>query len=300
MTQATTPLATSAPKNAPSRGTRLHTIIACVLLVMLGLFWWVGAKVFRLALIKQPVRWTDVAKVDEGFRLTSLPERLGNFEMVREDGVFRNETGQVVLDGKPDGDNVYDAFTLESLGIGSAFDKTRYASRCSNWYVSRVYRDTREPEGSSYRYWQMDITYYTGALEQVPHVPERCLLAAGATLTGDHDVVMQAGASLPNGWGKPFTVRRTGYEQVASSGQTRAGAQYFMFSLNGEPESSWVTVRRTLGFPWVTHSYFAKIQFAPWGVISDVADADRHAQQFLVDAMPGVLGQLPMAQDLKR
>jgi hypothetical protein len=75
--------------------------------------------------------------------------------------------------------------------------------------------------------------------------------------------------------------------------------QYYVFSLNGEPEGSWKMVRLRLGDPRMRHCYFAKVQVAPVGEITDFNQADEAVKDFLGTFMPAVAAMFPTPQDVK-
>jgi hypothetical protein len=51
-------------------------------------------------------------------------------------------------------------------------------------YLTRFYVERKVPEGKRPQVIQFHAAYYTGAIDTVPHVPERCFIGAGMTLTG--------------------------------------------------------------------------------------------------------------------
>lgn len=100
------------------------------------------------------------------------------------------------------------------------------------------------------------------------------------------------GASTP--WDHA-AFNRVGYEMTDRVGlDVRRYVQYYAFSLNGRPENSWEKVRLELTKPWVRHCYFAKIQLAPTGSVSDFAEADRAVSEFLDMFMPAVAAMWSM------
>jgi hypothetical protein len=263
--------------------------------------WWLGAEsVFHVSLVKLAVPWPQGVTVDPDFRLDSLPVQLGPYRMIEEDGYFEDRDGQKVKDGKPDGERYYRESDLESLGIGTGFDKMRYDQRSSNWYVSRIYRSTDPADANTpYWAWILDVTFYTGGLDTVPHIPERCLGAGGASLGSTESLIFPAIPGAEGDWAEPLTVRRISFEQAGPRGIWR-NSQYYIFSLNGTPQSDWMKVRLTLGLPWVKYATFAKIQFSPWGPVDDPRQADEKAKKFAAAVMPAVLKQLPMPSDIQR
>ncbi|MCJ7545168.1 MAG: hypothetical protein MUP47_11530 [Phycisphaerae bacterium] len=244
---------------------------------------------------KEAVPWPNAVLVDTQCRVISFPDRLGPYELVG-DGVFDKAP-----DGRPDGDVVLTGDVLESLKINTALDQMRVGERRSNWYLTRIYRDTRlESSYSPFRQWRLEVHYYTGGLDKVPHVPDRCLVAGGATLlpswSGELKVAVPAGTAP---WDH-LTINRVGYEMTDRIGlSVRRYAQYYVFSLNGEPEGSWMMVRLKLGDPRTRYCYFAKVQVAPLGEITDVDEADKAVHDFLAVFMPAVAALLPMPADVR-
>ncbi len=267
--------------------------IAILAVATIGWDWTIGT--LRWATRKEAVPWPAGVTVDGQCRVTSFPKRLGPYELVG-DGVFEDSP-----DGRPDGDVVLTADVLESLKINTALDQRRLGERRSNWYLTRIYRDTRvEASYSPFRYWRLEVHYYTGGLDKVPHVPDRCLVAGGATLVpsayGQTAVVIPGG---PRPWDR-LTFNRVGYEVSHRMGlQISRYAQYYVFSLNGRPEGSWKRVRLELTKPWVRHCYFAKVQVAPTGEITDFDRADEAVEDFLATVMPAVAAMFPTPADIR-
>jgi len=254
-----------------------HFLIAAVILSLSAGGWGMTITLLKWATYKEPVSWPACVRVDpDNRRLLTLPERFGPY-------VLRRDNGEIILED----------MTLELLGIKTAYDDSaRVTSRRSNWYVSRVYHDTRP--SAEPRAWRLSIYYYTGGLDKVPHVPERCMVADGARWLDSRAVAFEAPGAPPP-WDGEVAFRRALF---ARSGQQFV--QYYLFSLNGRPERSWEVVRATLSLsPWMRHCYFAKIQFAPYGQAADLAETDRAAAEFAKHFLAGALRQLPMPEDIR-
>lgn len=278
-----------------------HFLVAAVLLAILAGGWDVLTRWMDLATQKAPVPWPAPVEVDEDFRLTSLPDRIGPYEFVKEDGVLPLGKPKPEPDGEPDGRIVPRPDEMELLDIGTYTDKRNLPRRRSNWYTMRLYRDTRLPERHPLRYWRLEIYYYTGGVDLVPHVPEICAVAGGATHVGT-DVLPIPLADVHQAWGaEPVPLRRATFHRPAALGIPEARfAQYYIFSMNGRPEGGREVVRLKLASPFIRHAYFAKIQFAPQPVYSytDVRAADPAAQEFARRILPTVLKFLPMPGEL--
>jgi hypothetical protein len=270
----------------------VHFLIAAAILAVAAAGWHVAVRQLKLAIYKEPVPWRSGVEVHaKEFRLLDFPEELkdpnGNrrFVVVKED---RNK------DGQPEADIVIRSDELELLKIGTPTDKKRWANRCSNWYFLREY-EAVSPNRAPAK-WLLECYYYTGMLDQVPHVPERCGVAAGGSLAGTDDVTFD----FPEGrgaWGGKVVLRRAVFSVPGRAGRQ---VQYYVFSLNGRPEPSWKVVRLSLIKPWVRYCYFAKVQFAPRHEITDLADADRAANEFFRCFMPKMLELLPTPEDVEK
>ena len=252
-----------------------------------------SARVLNWAMQKESVPWPKNVVVDpETFRLQILPDAIGNGRYVlAEDGEL---TGS--KDGLPDGEREVADDVREALSIGTSWDKKRVGQRCSNWLLVRTYRDNTMPVGHPLRYWGLEIYYYTGALDTVPHVPERCLVAGGGTLVNSGDLRMSVPAA-PSPWDEPLKIRRTVYEMTDQASMvTRQYVQYYVFSLNGRPETSWEMVRLNLAYPWVRYCYLAKVQVYPYGPAENVAEVDKAAEDLIAAFLPTILQAIPMPQ----
>lgn len=276
-----------------------HFIIAAVILAITAIGWSVVIDQLKLVISKRAVRWPDGVTVSEDFRLTSLPNKMGPFVKVTRDGELnKNPTGAPELDGQADGEHILLQDVMDSLGVGTSFDEQRWDTRRSNWYVSRIYRDTRKD--NRFRYWQLMVTYYTGGMDKVPHVGERCLVAGGFTVTDSQRVDFNVPAAR-SPWDVSIPFRRVRYEMSGKPGMsTSQHTEYYTFSMNGWPEQSWMLVRGKLADPRMKYCYFAKIQFRPIGQIDDIAVTDARAQDFLNYMLPAVLMALPMPADIEK
>lgn len=124
-------------------------VTALLVLVLSGAGIKAGIERYNIYLQKKPI----------------YPEPVGDL-----DPVFRNlptTTARWIRDGV---DHLERAENLEVLGTEN--------------YVTRVYMERFPREGKPPRAIQLHAAYYTGSIDTVPHVPERCFVGAGMTLTG--------------------------------------------------------------------------------------------------------------------
>ncbi|MBX3321731.1 MAG: exosortase-associated EpsI family protein [Phycisphaeraceae bacterium] len=103
------------------------------------------------------------------------------------------------------------------VGTDEMLDEDTVKTLGTKNYVSRVYVQKDLPEGKSPQMIELHVAYYTGGIDTVPHVPERCMVAGG-WIQGKgaeiHRLVMDTSSwieddSLPAGFegGPLFTVR---------------------------------------------------------------------------------------------
>jgi len=273
-----------------------HFLAASLILLTTAIGWGAAKAFLKVVFRKESVPWPAAVQVDEDHRLVSLATSFGlddRYRRVEADGVLRKQR-----DGIPDGETIHREDLLDALSIATTFDRTRYGSRRGNWYVARTYRDAQDQGG--YRYWQLDVTYYTGGLDKVPHVGERCIVAGGGTVLGNETTTVEFDTvGAPEGWRPKMPCRRITYVVNGPYGPVKY-VQYYMFSLNGRPETDWKQVRLKLQNPFERYGYFAKIQFGPRHPIRNVAKADQAAQAFILAALPEVLKTLPMPSDIER
>jgi len=268
----------------------VHFLVAAGILLVAAAGWNLVIGVLEWAIYKEPVEWPAGVEVDEEFRLISLPAKLASpdSERVYVYDDTRNDAGQIR------GDLPITEDEMGILKIGTTIDRKRRPQRRSNWMFARMYFGEQAVQGEV---WQLDGYYYTGMLDQVPHVPDRCLVAGGAKLLGTESVTFEI-EGVPEPWRRvPF--RRALYAVYdRGSGLTRKYAQYYTFSMNGRPEPRWWIVRFELTFPWIQYCYFAKIQFGSRLPVGNTEDADRAAEAFAQCFLPEVLQALPVPEDI--
>ncbi|HUS90797.1 MAG TPA: hypothetical protein VM695_03065 [Phycisphaerae bacterium] len=295
--------ATASERTGPSlwsRGNR-HFLLAAAILCVSAAGWTLAVRLLKIATHKEAVPWPAGVEVNDKFRLVSLPDRLGPYVFVQDGELMRDARGNPVLDGVPDGEPEIRDDVMEMLRIGTPADQHNRAERRSNWLVVRGYRDGRVPAWPHrpYQFWDAEAYYYTGGVDVVPHVPEICLHAGGGTLLGSEVIPLEV-PGLPAPWNGRIGLRRALVTLKGREGQTRNVVQYYVFSLNGRPETRREVVRLKLTSPFVRHAYFAKIQFSPRTDVRDPREADEAARDFARYYLPEVLKMMPMPEDVER
>jgi hypothetical protein len=134
------------------------------------------------------------------------------------------------------------------------------------------------------------VTYYTGSVDTVPHVPERCFAADGFWPSKSQVVTMPI---LPReGDAKKTDVRLINFEDQIDSRSSRPRQVSYFFQVNGEYEQDPVFgVRKKLQNLFQRYAYFAKIETVT--DLSDAAAAEVVMSDFLTSAMPEVERVLP-------
>ncbi len=268
-----------------------HFLAACVILIVTASGWGAASRWLNVHTTKERVPWPAGATVGSDFRLTSLARSFGPFKRIEPtDPVMKmfpkemSDPGETVLPEK----------FLEPLGIGTDADIKHLPERRSNWYVARMYWDTRP--GSRYPLWQIQVYYYTGGGDTVPHVPEICLRAGGMKVQAEGPAAIHV-PDLPPPWKTPVPFYRT---RAVDADGAHPRVEYYTFSMNGRWGESRMWVRWELLNPFLRHAYFAKIQFSPVLGPTDFAETDRAAEDFLRHALPEVLKALPSEADIQK
>jgi hypothetical protein len=137
------------------------------------------------------------------------------------------------------------------------------------------------------------VTYYTGLVDTVAHVPDRCYVADGYEPKPGEDKFVKW--EIDNG--NPVEVRLITFEDGSGrSGATRSVA--YFFHVNGNFQSSPNAVRLALQNLFERHGYYAKVEVMT--LIRDQSVSARVMQDFLSTAMPEVRKSLPDWEAVKR
>jgi hypothetical protein len=148
------------------------------------------------------------------------------------------------------------------------------------------------------------VTYYTGKVDTVPHVPDRCMVADGFQPSGDDPDQEWTLGRYPNGLERRIPVRFIDFEDQTSRGSQNRCVAY-TFHANGQYIANHNTVRLKLQDLRVKHAYFAKVEVLnqlpsrpnsgeddPMK-LKDRQQAAAAMQKFLTAALPEVEKLLP-------
>ena len=185
-------------------------------------------------------------------------------------------------------------------------------------YVTRTYEEKNPPEGRAPRSIDLHIAYYTGAIDTVPHIPERCFVGGGMQIGGGTKVVpvplddsqwlpLRDAPGLMEGRAYTRTLARGNYSnrpgqrvllpldprgiqlrvtEFSVPGRPSLYAGYF-FIVNGEHRSSAEGVR-LLAFDLKTdYAYYLKVQFN-----SQRVESAEELAEIAGDLLDDLLGEL--------
>lgn len=175
-------------------------------------------------------------------------------------------------------------------------------------YISWWFRDTRVPEGQPGSVIRLHVPYYTGTIDTVPHVPDRCFVAGGATPTGTDvlnihvasdritrredgqvNAVTMSGnlVTMPS---DRIPITRVKFTTAGNQAQTY-GVTYFFVANNAytaRPEG----VRLMAFNLFDRYAYYSKVEVMPIGV-EDMDEVVRLTEEFLSHVLPEIFLCLP-------
>jgi len=104
----------------------------------------------------------------------------------------------------------------------------------------------------------LNVTYYTGMVDTVTHIPERCMVADGYEPKSPQTVTLAAGA-YDDGSPRQIAAQFSTFEDQTGRGRTNRHVAYF-FHCNGGFEPNPVAVRVKLQNLFERHGYYAKVE----------------------------------------
>lgn len=200
-------------------------------------------------------------------------------------------------------DEVMSAEVLETLGTQN--------------YVSRVYVEKSPPGDRPARALQLHCAYYTGTIDTVPHVPERCFVGGGMSIDGATKIVRipldmgrfpvddTVDATVHGGEIRQGRLQTHAYVRMPreldglkmnvtsfrDAAGRRLNAGYF-FLANGGHVPTANDVRQLAFKLQDSYSYYAKVQV----LSSQVESADELAElaaEFLNEMLPDIVRRTP-------
>lgn len=139
----------------------------------------------------------------------------------------------------------------------------------------------------------LSVTYYTGMVDTVAHVPDRCVTASGFEPKAYDTVNWPMASGLPpeaRENGDDVEVRHILFQDQVGSREVTQNISYF-FHANGQFMSSPLKVRQKLGELWVKKGYYAKIETL--STLEQKEAASERMTDFLTFALPEIYKCLP-------
>lgn len=263
---------------SPRRGLMVSGMIATALLLASAVGLTAANRSLGAQLRKLPI------EPETGLKFHTLPEKVTGWRMVKDD--------------------VLSAEAAAELGTQN--------------YVSRWYEQVDAAGAPTGVALQLHCAYYTGMIDTVPHVPERCMIGGGMETSGETRVVpvpldrsrLTTDPDFTDAAGKPLLMARN--ERVNSrvrlpaavdkleltvtpfrdaAANTKLFAGYF-FIANGGVVASANDVRLLAFNLQADYAYYAKIQFMSASVKTHEQLAEL-AAKFLDEAFPDIMQRVP-------
>ena len=162
--------------------------------------------------------------------------------------------------------------------------------------VSRV-----EGRGHSGDVIHLGLTYYTGLVDTVAHIPDRCYIADGYEPSSYSVPTWNLGPDAAGNY-FPLPVRLISFDDATGNNRVSKVVAY-VFHTNGHYESDPLGVRQTLEDLTERYGYYSKIEMmvlVPSVNDLDVANASASMTDFLGSAKPQIEACLPDWSRLKR
>jgi hypothetical protein len=180
-------------------------------------------------------------------------------------------------------------------------------------YLRRVYVDTRKADGEVLSRWNsaqvktadlreelhrsvvsrdplavvvLHVAYYTGAVDTVPHIPDRCMVAGGFDPVGRREATLDLGE-------RELRCSFVQFEERGQGGAPVTLSVAYLFQVNGDYEYDAITgVRKRLQDLRERYAYFAKIELMTQGR-GDAEASLAAMSDFLSHALPEIEQILP-------
>jgi hypothetical protein len=250
-----------------------------------------AVEMLHLKFVKEPVSLKQ--------ELTTLPEQMGDWMQVSKDEPLDHELQETLGTDKYAFRDYINTKTLQwedlaYVGIARGDGDATPASVLKDAFAGKGSLERKQlvsliqihnPEAVM----NLAVTYYTGKVDTVAHIPERCMVADGyqptdTTDTPRWDMGPDRLGSTAGGDGK-IGVRFINFEDQTSAKRVTRRVAYFFFC-NGQYLSDPVAVRTTLADLRARHGFYSKVE-----LMTIIPDHDRCAavmSGFLQSVMPEV------------
>ena len=143
---------------------------------------------------------------------------------------------------------------IDALDVQENVDPKVKAAKRNEWGTTLRRLQAEHPEAVM----SFNVTYYTGMVDTVAHVPERCMVADGYEPKDPQLVKITAG-QYPDGSPREIQVAFSTFEDQTGHGRVSRNVAY-VFHCNGGYEPSPVGVRGKLQNLFERHGYYAKVE----------------------------------------
>ncbi|TVQ32707.1 MAG: exosortase-associated EpsI family protein [Phycisphaeraceae bacterium] len=184
-------------------------------------------------------------------------------------------------------------------------------------YVSRVYRERNPAPDADRIEFELHCAYYTGTIDTVPHVPERCFVGGGMSMDGgsrivevplemdrfpiDHYIdqelhggVIRTGRTTPGVYvhmPRDIETLKMNVTRFRDRSGRRFYAGYFFLANGGHVATA--NGVRSLAFKLNdSHAYYAKVQFMSYHA-SSAEELAQVAADFLNEMFPDIVERTP-------
>jgi hypothetical protein len=215
---------------------------------------------------KEPLS-LSVASLDDPKQ--GIPERVGNWVQVSKDEPLDHNTIEVLGTKEFVFRDYVDShlFTPEQL---DAFNGKPTNERLQ--LLDHLQQE--HPEGVV----RLAVTYYTGLVDTVPHIPEKCYVADGFQTEGSVAIDATAG-NYPDGTPRALQYSYLHFQDTTGMGRVDRDVAY-LFHVNGRYVSNNIAVRDELADLRKKYGYFAKVELMTTGRQSlNMPQAERDAAQ---------------------
>ncbi len=223
----------------------------------------------QLSFQKKPVPLAEWGK-----ELTTIPADLGPWKMVGQDGRL-NEDVEHALGTKQ---YVFRDYVDERIVGADRIAQMRQMDEAQRF---RAMAELQQQHNNAVV--NLAVTYYTGLVDTVPHIPDRCYIADGYQPSV---YVNQTWQTQPN----PTTVRFITFEDQTGYGKLSRNVAYFFF-VNGKQTEDPLGVRVALQNLLEKYGFFSKVELMV--ARADPETASKTMEEFFIHAKPEIVKCLP-------
>jgi hypothetical protein len=213
--------------------------------------------------------------VDPGQDLTKIPAQMGYWHLVSNDeplsGDIEETLGTKVYIFRDYVDErIVGRELIEQFQDKSTTERRRMLAQLQGRYPEAVVN--------------LAVTYYTGLVDTVAHVPDRCYIAGGFQPSSYQSPTWLLAGERPEE-DRQIEVRYIQFEDQTGYSMVSRNVAYF-FHVNGRYESSPLGVRRSLQNLFERHGYYAKVELMT--IVRDSGESARIMSDFLAASLPEI------------